>query len=356
MTQTHPFNPEMLTLARMAREVTQSELAAAVETTQGRVSKIEHGFFVPDDNLVDRFAAALKYPREFFFQPGYINTLPSWFYLKRKQLPQSTLGRIHAEIAIRIRNIVKLLMSTELKPVLRLPQFDVDQFNGNVEEIARAVRSLWELPRGPIQNLVEVLERAGILVIPCNFGATEVDAVGMRLQGMPPLVFMNLDAPMDRVRFTIAHELAHIVMHSTPSEDVEDEANRFASEFLMPEYDIKPQLVNVTVATLAMLKRVWRVSMQALLMRAKTLKTISAKRATTLWKQMSALGFRKREPSELDLSPESPRLLRGLLDYHLKHLGMSEAQLRSMFILSEPDFTRYYHWDYRRTGTLRLVG
>src|SRR5687767_1011801 len=112
MTATHPFNPEMLTLARMSRGVTQTELAAAVETTQGRVSKIEHGFFEPDDGLVERFAGFLRYPREFFFQPGYINTLPSWFHRKRKQLPQGTLDRIHAEIAIRIRNIVKLLIST----------------------------------------------------------------------------------------------------------------------------------------------------------------------------------------------------------------------------------------------------
>jgi Zn-dependent peptidase ImmA (M78 family)/transcriptional regulator with XRE-family HTH domain len=352
----HPFNPEMLTLARMSRGVTQTELAAEVETTQGRVSKIEHGFFEPDGTLVDRFAAALKYPREFFFQPGYINTLPSWFHRKRKQLSQTTLDRIHAEIAIRIRNVVKLMISTDIRSVRPVPQFDIDQFDGNVENIARLVRQQWELPRGPVPNLVEVLERAGVLVIPCDFGATEVDAVGMRLQGMPPLVFMNASAPADRVRFSAAHEVAHLVMHATPTEDMEKEADRFAAEFLMPEFDIKPQLANVTLPLLSILKRVWRVSMAALLKRARDLRTITQKKATSLWKQMSALGFRKREPAELDLIPEKPRLLREMIDYHLKQLGMTEQQLHAMFTLFEPDYRRLYAWDERRTGTLWLVG
>lgn len=353
---THPFNPEMLTLARMSRGLTQTELAGEIETTQGRVSKIEHGFFVPDDALVERLSKALNYPREFFFQPGYINTLPSWFHRKRKQLSQSILGRIHAEIAIRIRNIVKLLISADVKAVRPLPQYDVDEFNGNVEEIARAVRQQWELPRGPIENLVEALERAGIVVVPCDFGATEVDAVGMRLQGMPPLVFMNASAPMDRVRFTIAHELGHLVMHAhtAPAGDVEDEANRFAAELLMPEYEIRPQLVNATLATLSMLKRVWRVSMAALLKRARDLKTISEKKATALWKQMAMYGFRKREPAEFDVSPERPRLLREMIEFHVRKLGMTEEQLQAMFTLFEQDFRRFYAWDNQRP--LRLVG
>lgn len=351
----HPFNPEMLTLARMSRGMTQTELATRVETNQGRVSKVEHGLFVPPDDLVDRFAMALKYPRDFFFQPGYINTLPSWFHRKRKHLPQATLDRIHAEIAIRIRNVAKLLISTEVKAANPLPQLDSDEYEGNVEDVARIVREQWALPRGPIQDLVEVLERAGVVVIPCDFGATEVDAVGMRLQGLPPLVFMNAAAPMDRVRFSAAHELGHLVMHAAPTPDMEKEADRFAAEFLMPEYDIKHQLVNASLQTLSILKRVWRVSMAALLKRARDLKCISEKRATTLWKQMSALGFRKREPAELDLSPEKPRLLHELMDYHLKQLGMTEKDLTAMFTLFDFDFRRLYTPDERRVGPLRLM-
>lgn len=352
----HPFNPEMLTLARMSRGLTQTDLAHAVETTQGRLSKIEHGFFVPPDDLLARLARELNYPRDFFFQPGYMNTLPSWFHRKRKHLSQTTLGRIHADIALRIQNISKLLMQTDVKAVLKVPQLDIDQFEGNAEQIAQSVREQWALPRGPIPNLVELLERAGVLIVPCDFGASGIDAVGMRQQGMPPMIFMNSAAPTDRVRFTMAHELGHLIMHWTPSADMEREADRFASELLMPERDIRPMLIGADLSTFSMLKRVWRVSMAALLKRAKDLHTITEKKATALWKQMSMYGFRTREPAELDLSPEPPRLLREMIEYHLKRLGITEQQLYAMFTLFESEFKRLYGAALERPGTLRLVG
>lgn len=166
---------------------------------------------------------------------------------------------------------------------------------------------------------------------------------------------MNSAAPTDRVRFTMAHELGHLVMHAMPTENMEREADRFAAEFLMPEYDIRPQLIDVTLNLLAILKRVWRVSMAALLKRARDLRAISEKKATALWKKMSALGFRKREPAELDLSPERPRLLRNLIDYHTQQLGMTPEQMWAMFTLYPEQFDRYYNPD-RRIGILRLVG
>jgi len=347
-----PFNAEMLTLARMSRSVTQAELAERAGTTQGRVSKIEHGLLEPDAGLVAEFGRVLEYPSSFFFQPGYMQTLPSWFHRKRKHLPRTILDRIHAEIAIRIRNIGKLLQATEIKAEHEIPQIDVDEFNGSITDIARYLRERWGVPRGPIVNLIDLIERAGALVVPCDFGVSEVDAVGMRLQGMPPLMFVNAGAPTDRMRFTVAHELAHLVMHSLPNDDMEKQADLFASEFLMPEIDIRPQLQHVDLTVLGVLKRVWRVSMGALLMRAKQLKVISGSKYTALWKQMSALGFRRREPAELDLSPELPRLLDSLFVFHRERLSMSVSDLLAMFSMYERDYRRLYSSTNHR---LRLV-
>lgn len=346
------FNAEMLTLARMSRSMTQGELAEQVETTQSRVSKIEHGLLEPTDDLVNEFSRVLEYPPAFFFQHGYMQTLPSWFYRKRKQIPRAILDRVHAEIAIRIRNIAKLLRSTDIQSPRSVPQIDIDEFNGSVQDIARHVREHWEVPSGPIANLIELIEQAGTLVVPCDFGVTEIDAVGMRLQGLPPLMFVNTHAPTDRLRFTMAHELAHLIMHALPNEDMERQADLFASEFLMPELDIRPQLQRVDLTMLGVLKRIWRVSMQALLMRARQLQVITATKYRILWKQMSALGFRSREPGELDLSPENPHLLQSVLSFHMTRLNMSMDDMLKMFRLYEKDYKRLYLTTPQR---LRLV-
>lgn len=347
------FNAEMLTLARMSRSMTQGELAEQADTTQGRVSKIEHGLLVPDPDLLKRFAEVLDYPVEFFAQQGYMQTLPSWFHRKRKHLPRAVLDRVHAEIAIRIRNIEKLLRSTDIEAPEIVPQVDIDDYSGSVADIARFVREIWNVPRGPIADLIQLIESAGVLVVPCDFGVSEIDAVGMRLQGMPPLMFVNAHAPTDRLRFTVVHELGHLIMHSLPNEDMEEQANNFASEFLMPERDILPQLQRVDLTMLGILKRVWRVSMAALLMRARQLKVISASKYRYLWKQMSALGFRSREPVELDLAPETPHLLQTLFAFHQQRLHMSLDDLLKMFSLYENDYRRLY---VTNTQRLRLVG
>jgi Zn-dependent peptidase ImmA (M78 family) len=198
------------------------------------------------------------------------------------------------------------------------------------------------------------MERAGVLIVPCEFGVSEIDAVGMRLQGLPPLVFVNGTSPTDRLRFTIAHELGHLVMHALPNDGMEAEADRFASEFLMPEADIRPHLYRIDLPVLAILKKVWRVSMAAILMRAKQLRTIAGAAITRLWKEMSVNGFRTREPAELDLPPEQPRRLSELLVFHRQHLGLSTKDLLTLFTLYEPDYRRLYA-DHP-TRRLRLVG
>ncbi|MHC5879723.1 ImmA/IrrE family metallo-endopeptidase, partial [Streptococcus pyogenes] len=58
-----------------------------------------------------------------------------------------------------------------------------------------------------------------------------------------PVMLINANAAPDRKRLTLAHELGHLVLHSTnPTENMETEATAFAAEFLMPESEIRPEL------------------------------------------------------------------------------------------------------------------
>jgi len=346
------FNPAMLQLARLSREMTQGELAAALEVTQGRVSRIENGLREPTNELVKQFAQKLDYPTDFFYQDGGIQTLPITFFRKRKHIPRRTLDRIQADITIHMMNVERLLTSAEINADTHVPTADPGDVGGPYE-VARYVRQVWGLPQGPIPNLTEVVERAGVVVVPCNFGVTGIDAIGMRHHTLPPMIFVNTMAPTDRMRFTLAHELGHLVMHDVPSEKMEDDANLFASEFLMPEHEIKPQLRGVTLPILATLKRVWRVSMAALLHRARQLRVISQRAYQSLWKMLTAYGYRRREPLDLDPPPEPPTLLFGLIEFHRSALRYKTDQLVRLFNLSARRFAELYEIQGHR---LQLVG
>jgi IrrE N-terminal-like domain len=121
---------------------------------------------------------------------------------------------------------------------------------------------LWSVPFGPILNLTELLEDAGIVIVERPM-EDEIDAVSVWGPEECPVVLLNERYPADRKRQTLAHELGHLVMHfGDVTEHPEDEAHEFAREFLMPSREILPELVGLKFAALPDLKRRWRCSMR----------------------------------------------------------------------------------------------
>jgi Zn-dependent peptidase ImmA (M78 family)/DNA-binding XRE family transcriptional regulator len=336
----------------------QETLAKRVEIGQGHLSKIENGLNKPTEELVKRFAKVLAFPTSFFYQSARIYLPASFHQRKKKSVGERDLDRINAENNIRIMNIYKLLQSVEHTPELPMPQFDIDEYGGDTEKIAELVRKTWLLPRGPISNLTECIERAGALVIWCDFEDSAVDGVTLSIHNIPPCIFINYKQPADRMRFTLAHELGHIVMHHIPSPDMEKEANEFASAFLMPRTDIQASFrVRITLPYLASLKPTWRVAMQALLMRAKGLGAVDTYQNSYLWRQINRQKIRFHEPPELDFPHELPTVFPKLIKIHLEHLGYSINDLAKVLHLDPIDFHQLYQFPDRLVGNghLRIV-
>lgn len=329
------FNHEMFTLAREAKSLTQGQLATAVGTTQGRISKVESGTLAPTPELLENAARALRVPVAFFYQQEDLRGIPESYHRKRMSLGVSVLRRINAEVNMRMWQVDRLLRAAEFDSKFEVPALDLEDYGGSPAAVARAVRSYWQMPPGPVRNLARTLENAGAVLIPMHFGVREIDGIAMRPTGMPPLVFYNAASPGDRMRFTLAHELGHMVMHThqPPYPKMEDEANVFAAEFLMPERDIKPQLIHgVSRPILASLKPIWRVAMGALLYRAYQLGAIEQSRYTRLWQEFSRLGYKTREPAELDFPQEEPAVLSDLVKLHTERLGYTVSELASAIV------------------------
>ncbi len=353
--QRRVVNPFMVQVGRESRGLSQKELAEAVGVTQGRISKIEAGVLPVPDDLLGALSDALDYPPHFFLQEGSIMGIgiAEVFHRKRADVPKRLLDKIYAQMEVRRWHVGRLLRATEF-PV-RVPRLDLDEYNDSPEEVARMVRSTWHLPRGPVGNLTETLEQAGVVIVPFDFETNRVDAISRWVPGLPPLMFVNDRSPTDRRRFSLAHELGHMVMHALPTPEIEPQADRFAAEFLMPARDIIVDLRDVTLPRLAQLKPYWKVAMQSLLKRAQDLGAITATRARALWSQLSQLGYRTREPSEYDLPPEEPRLLRELVETHIQDLGYSADDLRELLALNAPELWSIYLREQSQPPPLKVV-
>ncbi|MCK4340140.1 MAG: ImmA/IrrE family metallo-endopeptidase [Phycisphaerae bacterium] len=331
-------NPRMLVLARESRGLSQAELAAAIEVSQGKISKYENGLLELSDDDLTRIAAVLDYEPAFFSETDQVYGLGTslLFNRKRKTAPVHVQRRIIAQVNVVRMQIERLLRGAEVAVENRFERLDIDRFDGDAEAVARHTRSAWRLPPGPIANLTAAIESAGGIVAVCDFSTDRIDAAHMWLDGFPPMFFMNAQVPGDRHRFSLAHEVGHAIMHNLPSDDVEAEADRFASEFLMPADEIGPQLIGLTIQRAAQLKMQWKVSMQAIIVRAWHLRRITEQRYRSLYTQISVHGYRRNEPFPIPF--EQPTVLAQLIKVHQEHHGYSEEDMGRLLFTHAPVF------------------
>jgi len=342
------FKGELLRLARLFRGFTQRDLATALSVEPSTISRVENGLIEPSSEFVDRAADVLKMPADFFRQTDQIYGLPlsvhQSMWRKKAAASQHDIDRALAELNLRIMHLRRLVAATEYKPLLPLPALDIESHDGDVEKVANMVRRTWLMPSGPIADLTAWVERAGVFVVHADLLDAAMDGVTIRVPDTPPCIFLNRNQPADRMRFSLAHELAHLIMHRVPTATMEVEANAFAGAFLVPAHDIRPyfQGRRIDLPLLAGLKPEWRIAMAALLFRAKQLGYVNDNQARYLWQQFSTHKIRLREPPELDFPAEQPTLMPRLLSLHLDDLGYSLADMRKLLAMHEAELISFH--------------
>ncbi len=320
---------EAIVTLRRANGLTQEELAESAGVTQAALSRYENALRTPDAEAITALAGALGVTTAFLQRAeGAVGAFMIDAHMRRRATAKPTVWRrLEAKLNVYRQHLDAITDAVEMVPKLALPCFDPMEYSP--DEAARVVRMQWRMPAGPVRDLAGWLEAAGCLVVAEDF---ETTAGGSRVDGLSqwshdyPVMLVNKRAPTDRLRLTLAHELGHICLHSTELfGDPEDEANAFAAEFLMPAATIRPDLHNLDLGRLHLLKRHWGVSMQALIERAYRLETLSAARRAYLYKALSKRGWRTREPLSDELPPETPHLVTRLVT-SLRDAGLSAAE------------------------------
>lgn len=335
-------NGEMLQLARESRGMTQKTLSELTSISQGSISKFERGEARISDEQFAEIANALEYPISFFYQQDQPHGfgVSGVFHRRRQSIRMLTLKKIQAEFNIRTMELRKLLEGADIRCENEFHRLDIEDFHEDAEHVAELVRAQWNLPLGPIKSVIGTIESAGGIVLKYHLGSRKVDAQSRWITGLPPIFFVHNNIPPDRLRFTLAHEMGHIIMHRIPTPNIEDEANQFASAFLMPRREITQELTPFSLEQAMRLKSKWKVSIAALVMRAFQLGVITESKKRRCFTQLSAAGYRTTEP--VALPDEQTTTVNRLIEVYQTQLGYTVPELCSVLLINESEFRARY--------------
>jgi len=305
---TDQFYGSRLVLARMRRGLTQEELARSVCLDKSTINKYERGTRSPDAQALVQLADALGFPVSFFSQGdvGPTSMEGVSFRARRSEVKAVTRDRTYASL-----KMASTVLEVATSHRFRMPTPDLPSIPGVPPHVAAdRLRSEWKLGQFPIPNMVHLMETKGIRVYWFHEEDHSVDAVSKVQAGIPFALLSQRPRGGERMRFDIAHELGHLVMHRGQNElsikQIEDEANAFAGAFLMPqEQFLKECPKTPSLVTLLNLKPRWGVSLQALVHRCYDLNIYSEAQYKNAHRRINASDWRVNEPGQLECEESS---------------------------------------------------
>jgi Zn-dependent peptidase ImmA (M78 family)/DNA-binding XRE family transcriptional regulator len=310
---------DRIKLARRKAGFSLRDLSSAMDArvTAQAVGKYERGEDTPSSGVLLALAKALGVSLNYLLDTQGIELSGVEFRTKA-----NTTGRDRAHVETEVLEWIERYLQIELildldSATWQCPVADPRHLQeaGDAEKLAREVRDEWKLGLDPIPNMTELLEEKGLKVLTVLLpqrisGFTCMVGRGEGRAAVPVIVVNNL-FPLERRRLTLAHELAHCLIDtdSLIDKDEEKAANVFAGAFLMPRDHLLREVGKHRSALgykeIVDLKRLYRVSGAALLMRLRQLDVIS--QSTLIYAfQSIARGWRTQEPEELE-----PRDIRG---------------------------------------------
>jgi Zn-dependent peptidase ImmA (M78 family)/DNA-binding XRE family transcriptional regulator len=309
---------ERIKQARELRGLNQTDLASLIGCKQSAIAHFETNRTLPSSDTLKNIARVTGFMDSFFETPPIEGiTNGSLAYRSKRSLTKKEEAQAYQYAAIMYEQAKKLIQKCNI-PVTRMPKIsEKPSLSARVSRAALGIS-----PDKPIHNLTHHFEQNGGMAFIAPFIFSKIDAFSTWavFDIDRPMIVVSSGIPGDRMRYSIAHEIGHLIMHNPPKTkkgviELEKEANAFASEFLMPKDVIKKDLIPpITLTSLMKLKQKWGVSLQALIYRAYELGLITERHYHYLFEQLSIKGWRKREPIELDVPIEYPKAFNTMLE------------------------------------------
>lgn len=340
-----------LRLARSFCGLTLEELAERVGKSKQFIHKLETNVDRPTDSLAAQLADSLNVLPEFFYQSNVNAIVEDQVHFRKLRT---------TKVAAKQKAIAKGQLFKQLVDFcdqrLKLPAYGyTEQTIASLEDVERAaehLRSHLGVGLGPVQNMTRLAENAGTFVTTFQDVSPDVDALSIAC-ARPVIVRNEQERYACRLRFDVAHEIGHFVMHGgviTGDRQTEAEANRFAGAFLLPRSSFPKEFPisatgRISWKTLSEVKLRWKVSKAAMLMRARQLHLIDDYQLKGAFIYLKNSKQAKKETEDDLIDIERPILLDKAVRLITRHYGISLTDIASELKVKLPCITEFLSQD-----------
>jgi Zn-dependent peptidase ImmA (M78 family) len=329
---------DRLKLARKKAGLSLRDLSAEMENrvTPQAIGKYERNESVPSSGVLVALSKALGVSLSYLLDSQGIE-LGGVEFRSKASTSASDCAKVETEVIewieryLQIETVLELDSAEWQRPVARLRKL---QSADAAEELAIEVREKWVLGADPIPNMTELLEEKGLKVLtvslPDRVSGFTCLVKRPKDQADLPVIVVNNRFSLERRRLTLGHELAHRLIDTNCLPDREEEraANIFDGAFLMPREHLLREVGKHRNALgykeLIDLKRLYRVSGAALLVRLRQLEVISESILIYAF-QTIARGWRSQEPHELEEPEKRGKHERALRFERLCYRALAEG-------------------------------
>ena len=301
---------ERLKLARKKAGYSLRALSDALgnKVSAQAIGKYERNEMMPASDILTSLARELNVSLDYFLS-NQVQELAGVEFRKKSGTSVKDRSRVEATVIERIERYLSIEEILDLESAEWKKPFEARKLESfdDAEKLAIDLRRKWKLGTDPIPNMTELLEEKGIKVLiielpPRVSGLTCL--VKRKSPHVPvPVIVVNSEMNLERRRFTLAHELGHRLIDEKSKIDHEKASDVFAGSFLVHAEHLKKEIGAhrkvISYPEIIQLKRLYRVSGAAMIMRLKQAGIISDAAVSYAF-QTFASSWRKEEPQPLE--------------------------------------------------------
>lgn len=363
------FYGKNLQIIRMLHGLSRKELGEKLRVSEQSIWQFEKQMIEPSFENILQMKEILQVKSSFFFEEFIIEKTFFESNVAYRKADISSRKKTNSEVvylnvASKVISYLESFLNVPPNKLLDLRQkiskmlFD-EITNEKIEEIATLSRKFLDI-QSDNGNLLLSLEKAGIYVLEKNVGG-KADAYSAWSTQDVPIIVLGIKKSAVRRNFDLAHELGHLLLHphvdfslleKNERQQVEREADYFASCFLLPSHIIQEDLEKIKKISnpdsYIPLKAKYNVSIQALEMRAYKLGFLTPKQHSYFYRQISIKNYRLEEPLDREIVFKRPGKIRSIFNLVLtnkltdlpsieNNFRVNRILLEEMFSI-EPDF------------------